>query len=106
MALLQNEQYNFVFGKTVLNGKTTITLNRAEGNSAVVSSVRLNANEAAQPLKLKIAGDGRYYDFMYAIGNGEWQILARGVDAVNLSTHRSGGFIGACIALYATSNNK
>lgn len=106
MALLQNEQYNFVFGKTMLNGKTAITLNRAEGNSAVISSVRLNDNEASQPLKLKISGDGRYYDFMYAIGNGEWQVLARGVDAVNLSTHRSGGFIGACIALYATSNNK
>jgi xylan 1,4-beta-xylosidase len=106
MALLQNEQYNFVLGKTVLNGKTTIILNRAEGNSAVISSVRLNDNDASQPLKLKISGDGRYYDFMYAIGNGEWQVLARGVDAVNLSTHRSGGFIGACIALYATSNNK
>src|SRR5574344_868416 len=105
MALLQNEKYNFVFGKTMLNGKTAITLNRAEGNSAVISSVRLNDNEASQPLKLNISGDGRYYDFMYAIGNGQWQVLARGVVAVNLSTHRSGGFIGACIALYATSNN-
>ena len=32
-------------------------------------------------------------------------LLCRGVDAVNLSTHQSGGFIGACIGLYATNNN-
>lgn len=34
-----------------------------------------------------------------------WQTLARGVDAVNLSTGKSGGFIGVCIGLYATCNN-
>ena len=32
----------------------------------------------------------------------QWQVLAQGVDALNLSTARSNGFIGACIGLYAT----
>ena len=31
--------------------------------------------------------------------------MARGVDAINLSTNRSGGFNGACLGLYATSDN-
>src|SRR5574344_303914 len=106
MALLQNEKYNFVFGKTLLDGKVAITLNRSEDVNAIISSVKLTDAEAAQPLKLKITGDGRYYDFFFAVGNGQWQSLARGVDAVNLSTHRSSGFIGACIALYATSHNQ
>ena len=53
-------------------------------------------------LQLKIEGDGRYYSFYYR-ENGEWRCIAAGVDAVNLSTSRSGGFIGACIGLYATA---
>lgn len=104
LALLQNEEYNFVFGKTLLGGKTGIVLMRSEKNSLVVGSAFLDDADAHQPLRLRIDGDGRYYDFYYAVANGAWQILARGVDAINLSTHQSGGFIGACIGLYATGN--
>ncbi|MBR1687927.1 MAG: glycoside hydrolase family 43 protein [Prevotella sp.] len=104
-ALLQNEEYNFVFGKTRLNGQPAIVLTRSEKTRTVVGSALLTEAEAAQPVRLKISGHGRYYDFLYAVADGEWQVLARGVDAVNLSTHRSGGFIGACIGLYATTNN-
>lgn len=106
LALLQNEEYNFVFGKTVRHGKTAITLQRTEKTPVIVGSAVLTDSEAAQPLRLKIEGKGRYYDFLYAVGDGEWQMMARGVDAVNLSTSRSGGFIGACIGLYATNGNK
>ena len=103
--LLQNEQYNFVFGETILNGKPAIVLDRAEGTNARIASVILSDQEQAKPIQLRISGKGRYYDFQYASGNGEWQTLAKGVDAVNLSTGRSSGFIGACIGLYATANN-
>jgi alpha-N-arabinofuranosidase len=103
--LLQNEQYNFVFGETILNGKPAIVLDRAEGTNARIASVILSDQEQAKPIQLRIRGKGRYYDFQYASGNGEWQTLAKGVDAVNLSTGRSSGFIGACIGLYATANN-
>lgn len=103
--LLQNEQYNFVFGETILNGKSAIVLDRTEGTNARIASVILSDQEQAKPIQLRISGKGRYYDFQYASGNGEWQTLAKGVDAVNLSTGRSSGFIGACIGLYATANN-
>ena len=56
-----------------------------------------------QPVRLKIEGDGGFYDFYAAIGNGDWQLIVRGADASNLTTNKSGGFIGACIGLYATS---
>lgn len=105
MVLLQNETYNFVFGKTLVGGRPAIVLDRSEGTSVRVASVFLDAAGQAQPVRLKIAGNGRYYDFFYAVGGGGWQVLARGVDAVNLSTSRSGGFIGACIGLYATSGH-
>ncbi len=55
-------------------------------------------------VRLKIVGHGQYYDFFYAVGVTPYQTLAVGVDAALLSTHDSGGFIGACIGLYATSN--
>ena len=51
-------------------------------------------------------GHDRYYDFYYAEEGGNWQLLAKGVDASNLSTQKSGGFLGACIGLYASSNKE
>ena len=103
-ALLQNEEYNFVFGTTLLQGRRAVVLKRTEKQTMLVGSALLSGSPE-QPLRLKIEGHGRYYDFLFAEGNGAWQVLARGVDAVNLSTHQSGGFIGACIDLYATSAN-
>ena len=102
--LLQNEEYNFVFGKTLVGGKPALTLTRSEKETVRISTVFLDEKEAAAPVKLKICGKGRYYDFYYSTG-GDWTLMARGVDAINLSTNRSGGFIGACIGLYATSDN-
>ncbi|MCR5131546.1 MAG: glycoside hydrolase family 43 protein [Prevotella sp.] len=97
-ALLQNENFNFVFGKTLLNGRPAVTLTRAERGKSLIGSAFLKSDGA---LQLKIEGDGRYYSFFYR-ESGEWCPIAVGVDAVNLSTSRSGGFIGACIGLYAT----
>ena len=105
LTLLQNEEYNFVFGITLLQGRRTIVLKRTEKQTLLIGSALLTG-PSDQPLRLKIEGHGRYYDFLFAEGNGPWQMLARGVDAVNLSTHQSGGFIGACIGLYATTNNE
>lgn len=106
MVLLQNEEYNFVFGKTVLNGKPAIILSRSEKNTAVIGSAVLTKEQAAQPIKLKISGCGRYYSFYYGVGDDEWYTIATGVDAANLSTDRAGGFTGNVIGLYATSKAK
>ena len=105
MVLLQNETYNFVFGKALRNGKPVVLLRRAEQSEITVASAELTEEEAQNPLRLKIEGNGRYYSFYYATEGESWHVLAQGVDAVNLSTHQSGGFIGACIGLYATRNN-
>ena len=102
LALLQKEDHNFVLGKTMKNGKLMITLTRAEKNNATIASAPIKAGK----LKLKVEGHDRYYDFYYAEEGGDWQLLAKGVDASNLSTQKSGGFIGACIGLYASSNKE
>lgn len=103
LALLQKEDCNFVFGKTLINGRPALVLNRTEKQTVRVATAFLGDNDAAQPVELRVEGRGRYYDFLYRIGSGAWQMMARGVDGVNLSTHASGGFIGNCIGLYATN---
>lgn len=100
--LFQNEEYHFVFGKTKIGNRTAVVLTRTEKFPVTIATCFLNAEETREPLRLKVHGDGRYYDFYYALDRGDWQLLARGVDASNLSTHKSGGFIGTCIGLYAT----
>ena len=102
LALLQKEDHNFVLGKTMKNGKLMITLTRAEKNNVTIASAPIKGGK----LKLKVEGHDRYYDFYYAEEGGNWQLLAKGVDASNLSTQKSGGFIGACIGLYASSNKE
>lgn len=104
MALLQNEQYNFVLGITRLNGRKAVTLSRCEKTNVQLASAFLSDN--ATTVRLLVKGDGRYYNFYYAEQGNDWQPLAIGADAVILSTHQSGGFIGACIGLYATSQKQ
>lgn len=107
LVLLQNEEYNFVFGVTKLDGKLAVTLTRSERQSVLIASSFLPASfKEAPSISLKVEGKGRYYDFYYATQDGQYHTLAKGVDAINLSTARSGGFIGACIGLYATSNKQ
>ena len=102
LALLQKEDHNFVLGKTMKKGQLMVTLTRAEKNNVQIASATINCGK----LKLKVEGHDRYYDFYYAVENGDWQLLAKGVDASNLSTQKSGGFIGAVIGLYASSNKE
>lgn len=102
IALLQKEDFNFVLGKTMKNNKLMITLTRAEKNNALIASAFIKPGI----LRLKVEGHDRYYDFYYAEQGGDWQLLAKGVDASNLSTQKSGGFLGACIGLYASSNKE
>ncbi|MBO4906576.1 MAG: glycoside hydrolase family 43 protein [Bacteroidaceae bacterium] len=102
LVLLQNEDYHFVLGLTKLDNKLAVTLTRREKAPVLIASALI---ENDKPVRLKIEGQGRYYSFYYALEGGEWQPLAVGTDAINLSTAYSGGFIGTCIGLYATSAN-
>ncbi len=102
LCLFQNEKYNFVFGKTRINNRLAILLTRTELMPVTIGTVFIDGKDSNVPVRLKIHGDGQYYDFYYSIGNGGWQVMARGVDASNLSTNKSGGFVGTMIGLYAS----
>lgn len=98
MVLLQNEDYNFIFGKTLVGGEESIILKKNSGGEEVIASKPISGSK----VKLKVEGKGKYYSFFYQPdGSDTWLPLAENIDASNLSTSKSGGFIGAVIGLYA-----
>lgn len=105
LALMQNEKNNVVVGKTLVSGKQSVVIcMNNQGNKSIIASSALSQPDAS--LRLKVVGDGRYYSFSYAEGNGSWQTLAKGVDCSNLSTPIAGGFAGVTIGPYASLKNK
>nr|WP_243349389.1 glycoside hydrolase family 43 protein [Parabacteroides sp. FAFU027] len=106
ITFFQNEAYQLVAGKTIANGVPSLILNRIEKDKVTLASVALSSQESNLPISLKVIGKGRYYDFLYSTDGKTWKTLYANADAANLSTRRSGGFIGACIGLYATSAAK
>jgi alpha-N-arabinofuranosidase len=55
---------------------------------------------------LKVDAHEQSYNFYAANEPGEWQTLASDVDGRILSTPVAGGFVGAYIAMYASSNGR
>lgn len=104
LVLFQNENHNFLFGKTISDGKPSIVLKRTDDQDVIIESSPLDRDE---DIILKVEGNGRYYSFYYQmVGDETFRPLAVGVDASNLSTSKAGGFIGAVIGLYATSGRE
>lgn len=104
-ALLQNEDYNFTFGKTMIDGCAAVVVTRSEKATMKIATLMISDKDAGKPIRLKIEGNGGLYDFYAAVGDDDWKLLVRGADASNLTTNKSGGFIGACIGLYATTGD-
>ncbi len=104
ITIFQDEKHNFMFGKTIRDGKPYLELRRADNNEHLIGSCPLKAND--KPIRLKVEGNGRFYSFYYAESpEDSWHPVAIGVDGCNLSTEKSGGFIGAVIGLYATKRD-
>jgi xylan 1,4-beta-xylosidase len=54
----------------------------------------------------KVEADGQAYSFYIATEPEVWQPVAEGVDGRILSTPFAGGFVGAYIGMYASSNGQ
>lgn len=103
--LFQNENYNFVMGKTIIDGEEVLVVKRkaGEGEEKLLASTPL-AHKGR--LKLKVDGKGGKYSFYYIPEGGEeWIPLIIDADGTNLSTEKAGGFVGTMIGLYSTDNN-
>jgi alpha-N-arabinofuranosidase len=101
----QNETHNFVFGKTIQDGKPVITLMR-DVRTQIARTPAAQTLEHA-PARFKVKGDGALYSFYVSFGAREagdacrWLPIAENVDGRNLSTETAGGFVGVMVGPYA-----
>lgn len=103
LALYQNENWNYVLGKT-LDGKggTVLVLRKCEGGRK--EQVVMTAVPADEDVALRCVGRGAVLKFYYRLaGDEDWRSIAGEMDGTVLSTERAGGFVGASVGLYACS---
>ncbi len=105
LVLFQNEKYQFLFGKTFIDGRENIVVYRVENQKVLLVSKALTSAEINSPLKLKVEGRGGMADLLYSTDGKSWIALVSNADITNLSTSKAQGFVGTCIGLYATKKN-
>jgi alpha-N-arabinofuranosidase len=104
IVLLQKDAFHFRF-----------VVMQAESGGTVIRLIKREKSEEAtlaeQPIEpgrvyFKVEADGQDYSFYIATAPGAWQTVAQAVDGRILSTPVAGGFVGAYIGMYASSNGQ
>ncbi|MBN2007280.1 MAG: glycoside hydrolase family 43 protein [Anaerolineae bacterium] len=99
LVLLQNNHYYFRFVVTA----SGVQLARCKrGEETVLAERPLSAKR----VYLKVEAHGQAYSFYVATEAESWQPVAENVDGRILSTTVAGGFVGAYIGMYASSNGQ
>ena len=104
MVLLQNNDYHFRLVCMVGDGETAVIklIKRQAGIETVLGSQATTSST----LYLKATAQGQAYSFHFSEAPDEWQAIAENVDGRILSTPVAGGFIGAYVGMYASSNGR
>jgi alpha-N-arabinofuranosidase len=104
IVLLQSSdfQYRMVLG---LQGDSTVIrlIERANGHEKIMAEHPLVASSRVY---FKVEAAEQEYSFYYALTAEQWQPLIEKVDGRILSTDVAGGFVGAYIGMYASSNGQ
>jgi alpha-N-arabinofuranosidase len=114
LVLLQNNEFHFRF---VITGgaATTVRLVRRATPEPILRlgpiPTGTDVTLAERPIEgnrfyFKVEADGQAYSFFIATEPEAWQPVAEGVDGRLLSTPYAGGFVGAYIGMYASSNGQ
>jgi alpha-N-arabinofuranosidase len=77
-------------------------IRRAHGTEEVIAEHSVSAGR----IYLRTEAHGQAYSFYFSNKLNEWTKLAENVDGRILSTPIAGGFVGAFIAMYASSNGQ
>ena len=114
LVLLQNNAFHFRY--VITGGATaTVRLMKYSTTDPVSRSSPIPAGTevvlAELPIQgdrfyFKVEADGQAYNFHIATEPEAWQPVAEGVDGRILSTPMAGGFVGAYIGMYASSNGQ
>ncbi len=101
--MLQNSDFQFRYVSTLKDGKPVIQLIKRSNKQEVILAEK---PVAAKRLYLKVEADEQNYRFDFATTAEAWQPLLENVDGRILSTDVAGGFVGAYIGMYASSNGQ
>jgi len=102
MALVQNPRFNFRFVVTCGERSVISLIQCKDGRDSVINAVPI----IGKRIFMKAQAHGQEYGFYIAEQPGQWKPVAAKVDGRILSTPEAGGFVGAYIGLYASSNGK
>jgi xylan 1,4-beta-xylosidase len=102
MVLIQSSDFHFRFVITRTSEPVIRLVRRAKAVDEILAEQPVQAGR----LYLKVEAHGQAYSFYHAIQPGKWQLLAGDVDGRILSTPVAGGFLGAWLGMYASSNGQ
>ena len=102
LVLIQNNDFHFLF--VIVKAKEPVLrlIKRASGKEEILAEQPVQAAK----LFLKVEAHEQAYSFYFASEPDEWHAVAESVDGRILSTPVAGGFVGAFIAMYASSNGE
>lgn len=101
LALLMSNDFHLRVEYMFLGGEPSLVLTRRfAGGDETVAAVPCRA----QTVWLKVTAREQDYSFYFAEKAEAWQVLAEHVDGRLLSMEVAGGFTGALVGLYASSN--
>jgi alpha-N-arabinofuranosidase len=101
LVLLQNSDFHFRFLVTFEERPVIRLLRRAQGKDECLDSQPISDGHCV----LRVLAHEQSYNFYFST-NGSWHTLAENVDGRILSTPVAGGFVGAFIGPYASSNGQ
>jgi alpha-N-arabinofuranosidase len=102
LVLAQNNNFHFLFVLTKATGPVVRLIKRAAGTEVVLAEHPVGDGE----LHLRVEAHEQAYSFYFASQPEEWNAMAENVDGRILSTPVAGGFVGAYVAMYASSNGQ
>ena len=101
LVLIQNNDFHFRFVVMHENENIIRLIKRSHGKDEIIATQPLPVNRYT----LKVTAHEQDYSFYFST-DGQWQTLAEDIDGRILSTPVAGGFVGAYIAMYASSNGQ
>lgn len=101
IVIMQNNDFQFRMEYTCENGVNVIRLlKRAFGDEQIIESIEVDTDK----LYLKVEAKGQDYSFYYGLSDDSFKVLAAEVNGKILSSDIAGGFVGAYIGMYCSSN--
>lgn len=107
LVIYQDEKNNFTIGRTrSAEGKPVIQLNVTD-RGAHSQTIALEDKWKNKDIQFRIAADGTDLRFFFSTDNGKsWTQMGETFNGRILSTEWAGGFTGATVGMYATSQHQ